>query len=186
MKTLQHLQLNMSMVLGGIQETIIAIADHVQHHIQKIKLNVDAKTLEQEIQKSQAALGEKIYQNANTPLSDLHKNEEINEKMIHIAEKKKELEAVESIVSPYETLHDFERLLIRSDYVIQTVIISEAYHGLGKTIEMLSPPETMLIFFIKKRNQVELACGKVVIHPKDEITFLCAKEEIQSAISFWK
>ncbi len=185
-ETWKQLQRNMIVILSGAQEAVISIADHVNQHTQKIKLNLDARGLEKEIQEAQAILGEEIYTQADVPLSQLYEKKEVQEWIEKILGKQKQLEATESIVSPYETLHDFERLLIRSDFVIQHIIIPDGFHGAGKTIAELCLPEKMLIFFVKKQNKIQLAYGNVSVDTRDQVTFLCSKEHIQDYIMFWK
>ena len=175
-----------SLALSGAQETIVTIAEQVNQHVQKVKLNLDASALEKEIQEDQINLGKKIYEHSEVSLNQLYEQTEVHGWIDNVLKTQKELEATESIVSPYETLHDFERLLIRSDFSIQNIVISKEYSGIGLTIKELKPPSQMLIFFIKKRDEIVLAYGNVKVNSRDEVTFLCEKEHIQSCIAFWR
>lgn len=185
-ETWQRVQRDFSLVLTGIQETVIAIADHVSQHVQKVKLKLDTAGLQRKIQRQQTSLGKKIHMASGLDLNQIYEKEEIQILLENILVAEKQLEANEGIVSPYEALHDFERLLIRSDFVIQNVVIRGGYTGIGKTIKELSPPAQMMIFFIKKQQKIALAFGRVPISVHDEITFLCSKENIPSYIAFWK
>jgi len=185
-KSWKRFNQNFTLAIVGFQEALIAIADHVNQHVQKVKLNLQSGEFDQQIKKDQAKLGEAIYQRQEVDFDQLINLPEI-EKLVHkIETEKKQLDALEGIISPYEALHDFERLLIRSDFVIQHVIVLDGYKGIGKTIQELGLPTQMLIFFIKKKDQIEIADGKVVIETKDEITFLCSKENISKYIELWK
>ncbi len=185
-KTWKRVQRDFTLVLTGVQETVIAIADHVNQHVQKVKLNLDTASLERKIQAQQALLGKKIYAQAGLNLTQVYEKAEVQTLIENILIAEKQLESNEGIVSPHEALHDFERLLIRSDFVVQTLIIREGYTGIGKTIQALKPPSQMMIFFIKKQQQIVLAYGKVTIAARDEVTFLCSKENIPDYIAFWK
>jgi len=185
-ETWKHLQRDFSLALSGIQETVIAIADHVNQHVQKLKLKGDTAALRKKIQDQQSLLGQKIHTESQHKLSALYGKPEIQTLVKHVLAAEKQLEANEGIVSPHEALHDFERILIRSDFVVQNVVILDGYAGIGKTIQELAPPLQMMIFFIKKQNKIVLAYGKVPIEVRDEVTFLCAKENIQDCIAFWK
>ncbi len=185
-ETWKRIQRDFSLILTGIQETVITVADHVNQHVQKVKLNLDTAALERKIQSQQALLGEKIYAESALKLSEVYEKPEVHTLVDRILTAKKQLEANEGIVSPHEALHDFERLLIRSDFVIQNVVILNGYSGIGKTIQELAPPPQMMIFFIRKQNKIVLADGKVPIEVGDEVTFLCAKENIPDYIAFWK
>ncbi len=183
---LKKVSRDFTLVLSGAQEAIVTIAELVNQHVQKVKLNIDATTLEKEIQGDQVNLGEKIYEHAEISLNQLYEKTEIHALIDKVLKTQKKLEATESIVSPYETLHDFERLLIRSDFVIQNIVISKKHSGIGLTIQELKLPPQMLIFFIKKRDEIVLAYGNTRVYARDEVTFLCEKEHIQSCIAFWK
>ncbi|MFQ5587664.1 MAG: hypothetical protein ACE5F7_02395 [Nitrospiria bacterium] len=186
MKTWKQLQRNVTVVLSGIQEVVAAAADHINQHIQKAKLDFDTETLEEEIQEAQAMLGKEIRRHSNINLHELYEEKKIKNQVSQILEKQKQMESREGIVSPYETLHDFERLLIRSDFVIQNIIIPDEFHGNGKALGSLDLPDQMLIFFIKKKNKIELAYGGVRVDARDEVTFLCSKENIPDYLAFWK
>ena len=185
-ETLKRVQRDLTLACSGVQETVISIADHVNQHIQKMKLTLDRSVLEKEIQQKQTQLGQKIYEQSDLPLSQLYAKPDVQVLLDKILTAQKQLEAIEGIVSPYEALHEFERLLIRSDFVVQNVVILEGYSGIGKSIQKLAPPPQMHIFFIKRQNRVELAYGNLFVHLHDEVTFLCSKENIQHYIAFWK
>ncbi len=185
-ETWKRVQRDFSLVLTGVQETVIAVADHVSQHVQKVKLKLDTASLERKIQSQQALLGQKIHAEPGLSLSEIFEKDEIHIVLEHILRDEKKLEANEGIVSPHEALHDFERLLIRSDFVVQNVVIRDGYSGIGKSIRALSLPPQMMIFFIKKQQEIVLAYGKVSIEARDEVTFLCSKEKIPAYISFWK
>lgn len=184
--TLKRIRRNSKIAFLGLQETIIAIADHVNQHVQKTKTNLDVTELESEIKENQVELGRRIYEKSDLQFEPLYDAPDMQDLLKKIETSQKQLEALEAIVSPYEALHDFERLLIRSDFVIQNVIIVDGFHGIGKTIEALALPAQMLIFFIKKKNQINIADGKVIIETRDEVTFLCEKENINTYIELWK
>ena len=74
---------------------------------------------------------------------------------------------------------------MRSDFVIQHVRIVEGFSGIGKTIRELDLPINMLIFFIKKNSRIEIAGGGILLEAKDEVTFLCSKENRHKYIEFW-
>lgn len=175
-----------TLVLSGAQEAVVTIAEQVNQHVQKVKLSLDATTLEKKIQEDHINLGKNIYEHPEVSLNQLYEQTEVHTLIDQVLKTKKQLEATESIVSPYEALHDFERLLIRSDFVIQNIVITKEYSGIGLTIQALKPPAEMLIFFIKKRDEIVLAYGHVKVNLHDEVTFLCEKEHIQSCIAFWK
>ncbi len=185
-KRLEQFRRNSILAFIGFQEALIAIADHANQHVQKVKINLQAEALENQIRKDQVKLGEAIYQRQELDFEDLFKSKGVEELVLNIEMSKKQLDALEGIISPYEALHDFERLLIRSDFIIQHVIILDGFHGIGKTIQELNLPTQMLIFFIKKSDQIEIADGKVIIETKDEITFLCSKENTNKYIELWK
>jgi len=181
-----ELRNNTVSALVGLQEAVVFIADHVSQHVQKVKLGLAASELEKEIRSAQVYLGKKVYDRRNEPLESFKENPRVEQQILKIKALRKQLEANNAIVSPFEALHDFERLLIRSDFVIQQVWIPEGYHGIGKTISHLALPPQMLIFFIRKKSGLALAFGRVIIEAQDEVTFLCAKEDIADYISFWK
>lgn len=186
LETWKRVQRDFTLILSGLQETVIEIADHVSQHVQKVKINLDTATLEKHIQGQQALLGKKIHADQGSHLTQIYEKEEIQSLISHILMAEKRLEANEGIVSPHEALHDFERILLRSDFVVQNVVILDGYAGIGKTIKELAPPPQMMIFFIKKRDQIVLAYGKVPIRAHDEVTFLCSKNNIPDCIAFWK
>ncbi|VAX27069.1 hypothetical protein MNBD_NITROSPIRAE01-1593 [hydrothermal vent metagenome] len=182
----RRVQRDFSLVLTGVQETVISIADHVNQHVQKVKLKLDTASLERKVQSHQVLLGQKIHAEPGLELSQIYEKDEIHTLLEDITMVEKQLEANEGIVSPHEALHDFERLLIRSDFVVQNVVIRHGYAGIGKTIKELSLPPQMMIFFIKKQEQIVLAYGKVSIAARDEVTFLCSKKDIPAYIAFWQ
>lgn len=187
MNTWQRFSRDFKLAIVGLQEALIAIADHVHQYVQKVKMNLEAGELGKEIKNKHIALGEQIYARTDLQLDQLSQEPDMLDLMNKIETTQRKLEAIEGVVSPYEALHDFERLLIRSDFVIQHVIVVDGFHGIGKSIKELAFPSQMLIFFIKKRNQqIEIAFGKVVIDSRDEITFLCSKENIQKYMALWK
>jgi len=179
-------RVNLALALSGIQEAAVAIADHVNQHVQKTKLKLNAAELEQEIRGKQIALGKAIYRSQDAAFATSNDEPDFERLIKKTTTLRKRLEANNAIVFPYEALHDFERLLIRSDFIIQQVVIAGDYKGIGQSIKDLALPSQMLIFFIKKKNEVELAYGDVIIRAEDEVTFLCSKEAVKDYISFWK
>ncbi|MFQ5597254.1 MAG: hypothetical protein ACE5GK_04310 [Nitrospiria bacterium] len=186
-KAWKRFKRDLMLAVLGFQEAVISIADHVNLYIQKVVMNMESAELGNELRGSLEYLGKKFYERKDSLFDQGTEDMDIQDALEKIKEIQKKLEAMEGFVSPYEALHDFERVLIRSDFVIQHVMILEGFHGIGKTIQELEFPSQMLIFFVKKRNQdIDIAYGKVVIETRDEITFLCAKENIEKYIAFWK
>ncbi|HIE65158.1 MAG: TrkA C-terminal domain-containing protein [Nitrospira sp.] len=183
---IQKIRKDIRLVLAGLREATVTVADHVSSHVKTMKTTMDARDLEGKIKKEQAILGRKIYEHPDTSLDTLHKEKEVRDRVVEIEKMHKKLETIEGNVPPLEALQDFERLLIRSEFAIQQIIVPEEFTGTGKTIRELAFPSQMLIFFIKKRGKTEIAQGKTVIGARDEITFLCDKENINKYRLFWK
>jgi len=177
------------LVIAGFQETMVSIADHVNQSVQKVKIDLATAELENEIKESQISLGKLIYENPEASSEQVGDGFARLPEIAALIEKaeagQKNLDAITGTVSPHEALNDFERLLIKSDFVIQHVLIMDGFHGIGKAIKDLCLPDRMLIFFIKKNNRIEIADGEVIIEARDEVTFLCSKENIHKYIKFW-
>ncbi len=188
-KILKQFRQDFTLIVAGFQETIISIADHVSQSVQKVKVDLATADLEKEIKESQVSIGKLIYKNPEMS------SEELRDGLAHAPEMKaliakaetgqKSLDAIMGTVSPREALNNFERLLIRSDFVVQHVLIVEGFSGIGKSIKELGLPGNMLIFFIKKNKHIEIADGGVVIEIRDEVTFLCSKENSHHYIGLW-
>ncbi|MFQ5579016.1 MAG: TrkA C-terminal domain-containing protein [Nitrospiria bacterium] len=183
---IQRLRKDLKLVLAGFQEATVTVADHVSSHVKTVKTTMDARALEEQIKKERAILGRKVYEQADTSIDTLYKENKIRERVTFIEELQEKLETIEGSVSPLEALQDFERLLIRSKFAIQQVIVPEDFHGNGKTIRQLAFPSQMLIFFIRKKGETEIAQGETVISARDEITFLCDKENTSKYRMFWR
>ncbi len=183
---MQRLRKDLTLVLAGLQEATVSIADHVNSHVKKVKTTIDARDLEKKIKNDEAILGKKVYAHPDSSLDALYKENDVKNPVSEIERMHKELEAIEGSISPLEALQDFERLLIRSQFVIQHVIVPEEFHGTGKTIRQLAFPAQMLIFFINKKGETEIAQGETVVDARDEITFLCDRENVIKYRSFWK
>lgn len=183
---MQGLRKDLKLILAGLQEATVSVADHVNSHVKKVKTTMDACDLEKQIKNNQARLAKKVYAQPDSSLDTLYKENEVRDLVAEIERMHKELEAIEGNVSPLEALQDFERLLIRSKFAVQHVIVPEDFHGTGKTIRQLAFPPQMLIFFIKKKGETEIAQGETVIDARDEITFLCDKDKVNKYMSFWK
>ncbi len=188
-KILSRFRHDSILIMAGFQETMVSIAAHVNQSVQKVKIDLKTAELEKEIKESQISLGKLIYERPKAS------SEEVRDGLAHLPEIKaliekaeagqKSLDAIVGTGSPHEALLDFERLLIRSDFVIQHILIMDGFNGIGKTIKDLGLPDRMLIFFIKKSNRIEIADGGVVIEARDEITFLCSKENSHKYREFW-
>ncbi|MFQ5779927.1 MAG: TrkA C-terminal domain-containing protein [Nitrospiria bacterium] len=183
----QRVRRDLTIAFAGLQEATVSIADHVNRRVHKVKVTLDANELEKRIKNDQALLGKKICAEPDDlSLNALYKDPEIRNLVAEIEKTDQALEAIEGIVSPHEALLDFERLLIRSNFVIQHVVVQEGFLGVGKTIRELNLPPQMLIFFIKKKGEPAIAYGKTVIEARDEVTFLCPKKKVQEYISYWR
>jgi len=183
---IHRIRKDIRLVLAGLQEATVTVADHVSSHVKTVKTTMDARDLEEQIKKERAILGRKVYAHSDTSLETLYKENEVRDRVTEIEKMHRKLEAIEGNVPPLEALQDFERLLIRSKFAIQHIIVPEEFHGTGKTIRELAFPSKMLIFFIKKKGEIEIAQGDTVIDARDEITFLCDKEKINKYRMLWK
>lgn len=198
-KILNRFRHDIVLVMAGFQETMVSIADHVNQSVQKIKIDLATAELENEIKKSQVHLGKLIYERerrqSSSKTSTETSSEALKAELAHLPEIKalrekaeagqKSLDSIVGTVSPHDALQDFERLLIRSNFVIQHVLITDGFKGIGKMIRDLELPDRMLIFFIKKNKGIEIAEGGIIVEVKDEVTFLCSKENCHKYIEFW-
>jgi len=183
----QRVKRDLALVFAGLQEATVSVADHVNRRVHQVKGSLDANELEKRIKNDQAFLGKKICaESADSSLDALYEDPDIKNLVAEIQKTDQALEAIEGVVSPHEALLDFERLLIRSNFVIQHVVVQEGFFGIGKTIQELNLPPEMLIFFIKKRREPAIAYGKTNLETRDEVTFLCPKKRIQEYIAYWK
>lgn len=172
--------------LAGFQEATVAVADRVHRRVQEVKTSIDAGLLEKEIAADYALLGNKVYLKGHADLAALYKEPEFRRLFDKIQEEQKKLATIETIVLPHESLMEFERVVLQSEFLIHQLVISESFHGVGKKIKELFLPPQMRVIFIRKKNRLEMAHGNIVIEAQDEITFFCPEVNLQRDIDYWK
>jgi hypothetical protein len=181
----QRVKVDFLTAFAGLQEATVAVADQVHRRVQEVKTSIEAGMLENQIEMDHALLGEKIYRK-NTDLALLYKEPELRELFDKIQDQQKKLATIETIVLPHESLMEFERMFLQSDFLIHHVVVSDSFKGIGKKIRELALPPPMRILFVRKKNHLEIAQGHTRIEAHDEITFLCLKRNLQSHLDYWK
>jgi hypothetical protein len=157
----------------------------VNRHVQEVKTSIEAGMLENQIEQDQALLGEKIYRKS-ADLALLYKEPELRDLFDKIQGEQKKLATIETIVLPHESLMEFERMFLQSDFLIHHAVILESFNGIGRKIRDLALPTQMRIIFIRKKGHLEIAQGHTKIELHDEITFLCLKVNLQNYLDYWK
>lgn len=172
--------------LAGFQETTVAVADRVHRRVQEVKNAIDAGFLEKEIAADYALLGNKVYLKGHADLALLYKEPEFSRLFEKIQEQQKKLATIETIVLPHESLMEFERIFLQSEFLVHHLVISESFHGVGKKIKELFLPPQMRVIFIRRKNHLQMAHGNILIEAHDEVIFFCPKVNLQRYIGYWK
>ena len=141
---------------AGLQEATVAVADRVHRRVQEVKTSVDASLLEKQIEIDHALLGEKVYRKGQSDLGLLSKDPELYQLFDRIQQQQKKLTEMENITLPDESLIEFERIFLQSDFLIHHVVVLEKFSGVGKQIRELTLPPEMRVIFVRKRNRFKI------------------------------
>ncbi len=208
----RRMKRNFIVAFAGLQEATVAVADRVHRRVQEVKTSVDAGLLEKQIEMDHALLGEKVYRKGQSDLGLLYKDPELYQLFDRIQQQQKKLTAMENITLPDESLIEFERIFLQSDFLIHQVVVLEKFSGVGKQIRELTLPPEMRVIFVRKRNRfkigpsaknydlkgsgcrwnvnhgvpLEMANGNTPIEAYDEVTFLCSRENLRRSIDYWE
>ena len=169
----------------GLQEATLAVAERVNKRVQEVKASLEAAETENQIKMDQSALGEKIYHRGDADLRNLQKESDFNALFNKIQEGQKKLKALEDQDSLKDLFVDFERLMVQSDWVIQSVMVPKDFSGIGRALKEVAIPSDMRIILVKKKNQLLIAHDDLMIGGRDQITFICPRSNMSEIMAFW-
>lgn len=188
MGTWKRIRRDLALAATGVQEATIAIAERVHHRVHHAKISIELSDLERRIRDQQAILGEKTYRKLEAGLTDL----ELLSQEPDLAGLRREIDAlqnelalIEEQSTEEEPLRVFEHVLAESGLVLQHAVIPHEFPWIGKAIREWNLPAEMRVVYVRKKTGVEVANGRTVVEPHDQITYIGPRRKIHSYKLFW-
>ena len=188
MGTWRRIRRDLILAATGLQEATVAIAERVHHRVQQVKVSLEMSELERRIKGQQALLGEKTYRKFEAGQSDLDllsQEPDLAAVGREIDALQNQLALVEEQSTEEEPIRVFEHALAASDLLLQHIIIPDQFPWIGKPIQEWNLPTEMRILYIRKGKGIEIAHGKTVVAPHDQITYIGPKRKTHLHKWFW-
>lgn len=188
MTTWRRIRRDLALAATGFQEATIAIAERVHHRVQHVKISLEMSDLERRIRDYQAILGEKTYRKFETGMTDLDllsQEPDLADLGREINALQNRLTLIEEQSTEEEPLRLFEHVLEDSGLVLQHAVVPSQFPWIGKAIEEWNLPAEMRIVYVRKKNGVEVANGKTVVEPHDQITYIGPRRKTHIYKLFW-
>ncbi|GEM_PF-2462933 len=188
MGTWRRIRRDLMLAATGIQEATIAIAERVHHRVQQIKISLEMTELERRIRNQHATLGEKIYRKweiGQTDLDLLSQEPDLAYLDREINSLQNQLTLVEERSTEEEPVRVFEHTLEESGLLLQHIVIPEQFPWIGKPIQEWTLPSEMRILYIRRAKGVEIAHGRTVVEPHDQVTYIGPKRKTHLHKWFW-
>lgn len=188
MGTWRRIRRDLMLAATGVQEATIAIAERVHHRVQHVRISMEMSDLERRIKDHQAILGEKTYRRFEAGMTDLDllsQEPDLADLGREIDILQNQLTLIEEQSAEEEPFRLFEHVLAESNLILQHVTIPDRFPWIGKAIQEWSLPAEMRIIYVRKRNGVEVAHGRTVVEPHDQITYIGQRRKIHIYKLFW-
>jgi hypothetical protein len=188
MGTWRRIRRDLALAVTGFQEATIAIAERVHHRVQHAKVSMQISELEGRIKDHQASLGEKTYRKFEAGLTDLERlsqEPDLANLSREINLLQNQLALIEEQSVEEEPLRLFEHVLAESGLVLQHAIIPNEFPWIGKPIQEWNLPAEMRIIYVRKKSAVEIATGRTIVEPHDQITYIGPRRKIHIYKLFW-
>lgn len=188
MGTWRRIRRDLALAATGFQEATVAIAERVHHRVQHVKISLELSDLERRIRECQSILGEKTYRKFEAGMTDLDllsQEPDLADIGREINAFQNQLTLIEEQSTEEEPLRLFEHVLEASGLVLQHAVIPNGFPWIGKAIQDWNLPEEMRILYVRKKNGVEVANGRTVVEPHDQITYIGPRRKIHIYKLFW-
>lgn len=188
MGTWRRIRRDLALAATGFQEATVAIAERVHHRVQHVKISLELSDLERRIRECQSILGEKTYRKFEAGMTDLDllsQEPDLADLGREINALQNQLTLIEEQSTEEEPLRLFEHVLEASGLVLQHAVIPNGFPWIGKAIQDWNLPEEMRILYVRKKNGVEVANGRTVVEPHDQITYIGPRRKIHIYKLFW-
>lgn len=188
MGTWKRIRRDLILAATGIQEATVAIAERVHHRVQQVKISMEMTDLERQIRNRQAALGEKTYRKSEAgrlDLDSLSLEPELSELSREIDALQNQLTYVEERSTEEEPIQLFEHALDEAGLLLQHIIIPDQFPWIGRPLQEWNLPAEMRILYVRRDKGIEVANGRTVVEPHDQVTYIGPKRKTHLYKWFW-
>ncbi|TAK07207.1 MAG: hypothetical protein EPO39_07035 [Candidatus Manganitrophaceae bacterium] len=188
MGTWRRIRRDLVLAATGFQEATIAIAERVHHRVQQVKISMEMSDLERQIKNRQALLGEKTYRKFEAGRSDmdlLSQEPVISDLSREIDALQNQLTLVEERSTEEEPIRVFEHALEESGLLLQHIVIPHQFPWVGKPIQEWNLPTEMRILYVRREKGIEIAHGRTVVEPHDQVTYIGPRRKTHLHKWFW-